>query len=289
MTECCHFSSFLYYVKYGYSIRDFFSCEFCHMRNSEILNFISTREILLFYKKFNDLFMERNLINNKEKTLDLFSSYIYRDWVSGIDDKRLEEFLSKYDKCIVKPLEGSGGYGIEIVDTDLIKDGNYSVEGKLIEALIIQHDEINKLYPYAVNTLRVFSYYGHIIGSVLRVGRGGMNIDNASSGGLFAEVDINNGIIRRNAVNYQNKEYVVHPDTQVQFLGFQIPMWDDICNLICDATKLVEGIPLLGWDIAITNIGPEIVEVNAQPEIALLQISSKRGLRQILRKYDLYW
>lgn len=78
------------------------------MRNSEILNFISTREILLFYKKFNDLFMERNLINNKEKTLDLFSSYIYRDWVSGIDDKRLEEFLSKYDKCIVKPLEGSG-------------------------------------------------------------------------------------------------------------------------------------------------------------------------------------
>lgn len=159
----------------------------------------------------------------------------------------------------------------------------------MIEALIIQHDEINKLYPYAVNTLRVFSYYGHIIGSVLRVGRGGMNIDNASSGGLFAEVDINNGIIRRNAVNYQNKEYVVHPDTQVQFLGFQIPMWDDICNLICDATKLVEGIPLLGWDIAITNIGPEIVEVNAQPEIALLQISSKRGLRQILRKYDLYW
>ncbi|WP_106481153.1 ATP-grasp domain-containing protein [Butyricimonas faecalis] len=128
------------------------------MRNSEILNFISTREILLFYKKFNDLFMERNLINNKEKTLDLFSSYIYRDWVSGIDDKRLEEFLSKYDKCIVKPLEGSGGYGIEIVDTDLIKDGNYSVEGKLIEALIIQHDEINKLYPYAVNTLRVFRW-----------------------------------------------------------------------------------------------------------------------------------
>ena len=50
-------------------------------------------------------------------------------------------------------------------------------------------------------------------------------------GGLFAEVDIDNGIIRHNAVNYQNKEYVVHPDTQVQFLGFQIPMWDDICNL----------------------------------------------------------
>ena len=258
------------------------------MTNSKILNFISTREILLFYKKFNDLFTE-NLINNKQKTLDLFRYYIYRDWVCCIDDKRLEEFLSKYDKCIVKPVEGSGGYGIEIVDTDLIKDGNYSVKGKLIEALIIQHDEINKLYPCAVNTLRVFSYHGYIIGAVLRVGRGGMNIDNASSGGLFAEVDIDNGIIRHNAVNYQNKEYVVHPDTQVQFLGFQIPMWDDICNLICDATKLVEGIPLLGWDIAITNIGPEIVEVNAQPEIALLQISSKKGIRQILRKYDLYW
>lgn len=96
---------------------------------------------------------------------------------------------------------------------------------------MIQHDEINKLYPCAVNTLRVFSYHGYIIGAVLRVGRGGMNIDNASSGGLFAEVDIDNGIIRHNAVNYQNKEYVVHPDTQVQFLGFQIPMWDDICNL----------------------------------------------------------
>ena len=82
---------FLYYAKYGYSIRDFFSCELCHMTNSEILNFISTREILLFYKKFNDLFTE-NLINNKEKTLDLFRSYIYRDWVCGIDDKRLEEF-----------------------------------------------------------------------------------------------------------------------------------------------------------------------------------------------------
>lgn len=288
MAECWHYFIFLYYVKYGYSIRDFFSCELCHMTNSEILNFISTREILLFYKKFNDLFTE-NLINNKEKTLDLFRSYIYRDWVCGTDDKRLEEFLSKYDKCIVKPVEGSGGYGIEIVDTDLIKNGNYSVEGKLIEALIIQHDEINKLYPCAVNTLRVFSYYGHIIGSVLRVGRGGMNIDNASSGGLFAEVDIDNGIIRHNAVNYQNKEYVVHPDTQVQFLGFQIPMWDDVCNLICDATKLVEGIPLLGWDIALTSIGPEIIEVNAQPEIALLQISSKKGIRQILRKYDLYW
>ena len=98
-------------------------------------------------------------IVNRKEVHDIVGYTVNDVQIADLNDDGYPEVL------VYLTNDGSGSYGNLIGYSS--NNGNYSVEGKLIEALIIQHDEINKLYPYAVNTLRVFSYYGHIIGSVL--------------------------------------------------------------------------------------------------------------------------
>lgn len=152
----------------------------------------------------------------------------------------------------------------------------------LIEEIIIQHEAISKLYPHSINTIRFFTFYGNIIGAVIRMGRRGAMIDNASSGGIYAELDIESGRIISPAYTFQNQMYQKHPDTNVFFMGFEIPLWDSCTELIAKACERLKGIPLTGWDIALTPTKPVIVEVNAQPEIPLLQIPRKHGVRRLI-------
>lgn len=148
----------------------------------------------------------------------------------------------------------------------------------IIEELIKQNQVMAELHEESVNTIRIMTYKGRVIAAILRMGVGKSEIDNASSGGIYAAVDIKTGIVVSHALNYKGEKYIYHPTTQTIIPGFQIPMWNECLNYVKEGAKLIKGVPLVGWDIAVTDDGPTLVEVNESPDPFLAQSILGEGI-----------
>ena len=101
-------------------------------------------------------------------------------------------------------------------------------------------------------------------------------VDNASSGGIFANIDIKTGILEE-AYSYYSKDfYEKHPDTGIQIKGVKIPNWNMIKeNLLKIATKF-PYINFVAWDIVPTKEGFSVIEGNTSTGFGLLQ--GKHGI-----------
>ena len=53
-----------------------------------------------------------------------------------------------------------------------------------------------------------------------------------------------------------------HKDRLSGLEGFQIPGWDQVMRVTLDAARKFIPLRTLGWDIALTNRGPVIIEAN---------------------------
>lgn len=108
--------------------------------------------------------------------------------------------------------------------------------------------------------------------------RMGMNrslIDNASAGGCFAGVDLEQGTLIQNGFTLSEVGYSVlerHPDTRVTFDGFAIPFFHEV---LLAAKRAAELTPLavVGWDIAISENGPVLVEGNSNCDLGASEIA----------------
>ena len=67
----------------------------------------------------------------------------------------------------------------------------------------------------------------------------------------------------------------------MKIVGFQIPFWKETLELVREAALLQTGNRSVGWDIAITDIGPELIEGNHNWCKLLWQLPVQRGLKQI--------
>lgn len=155
-------------------------------------------------------------------------------------------------------------------------------EDAVIEELIIQHEKMNRLYPKAINTIRIVTMNGNIIGASLRMGVGDAVVDNVKAGGIFCEIDPVYGIVTSYAINNYGERFIEHPDTKTVILGFSIPHWDSVLDIINKAASLTQGVPLVGWDIAITPTGATIVEVNTHPGLYSIQGPNRRGIKELI-------
>src|SRR5690606_10909580 len=71
-----------------------------------------------------------------------------------------------------------------------------------------------------------------------------------------------------------------HPDTGVCFEGFTLPYWNDTTNLVLRAHQAFPELGVIGWDVAITEQGPVLIEANHAWDINLLQVAHRRGFRR---------
>lgn len=195
-----------------------------------------------------------------------------------------ETFLSfarKHKRFVVKPDNGSCGRGISVfVYTDDEQARKYfsEIKGDVVcEEFIVQHEEMNRLNPFSVNTVRIVSVVdsGEIIlaSGTLRTGaRFGKITDNLSDGGAGAQIDLKTGIITSTGFDFDDKRYMNHPVTGVQFVGFAIPNWDKVVALVKEAHLKCSQCKLLGWDIAVTPEGAVVLEANNSPDAFLTQL-----------------
>lgn len=159
---------------------------------------------------------------------------------------------------------------------------------------------MNKLSPTVVNTLRIVSissdtqYVGEpgkskdiAYVSVKMGGRTGC-VDNLAGGGMVAAVDVKTGKIITNAIDEQDNIFDVHPVTGTVIKGFEIPYYKEAVQMVYDSIDKYHLNGYLGWDIAIAEDGPELVETNVGPGVILHQLPFSAegiGVKSSLEKY----
>ena len=99
-------------------------------------------------------------------------------------------------------------------------------------------------------------------------------------GNLLAQLDMDNGYVLRvsSGAGLDVRSHQVHPDTGAALIGFAIPHWAEMKQLALHGAALMCNLPLIGWDIAVADTGPLIVEMNQAPDLFLNQFADRRGI-----------
>ena len=156
-----------------------------------------------------------------------------------------------------------------------------------LEEVVKQHKDMNKLCDASCNTIRIMTFNNNgnaeILWAGLRIGNGINSVDNFHAGGMATEIDLETGKLKRSALDKDLNEFTEHPKTKVKIKGFEIPYFDEVKKMVKEASLESDKILLVGWDVAITDKGPLIIEGNRRPGFDLVQVASRRGRMDIIR------
>ena len=147
-----------------------------------------------------------------------------------------------------------------------------TANGWLLEEYIEQHPVLKAFNPTSLNTIRMFVYQqenGDVIAlkSFLRTGKPGALIDKTENGGASVFIDQCTGVLL-NGFNWspEMRPLKQHPATGVQFEGVQIPFWKEAEEMAVLTLKAFVNTRFTGVDIAISEEGPLMVEMNVHPD-----------------------
>ena len=232
--------------------------------------------------------------------------YMHRKMIANTDlsYSDFEKFIGSQSSYFYKPAFGDCGMGIKKLFVDrskslvsLYKEIIDLPEG-LLEETITQHKELDILAPTLLQTLRI-TVFKHkdgpkILFACLKSSRNkDAYVDNAYAGGIFADIDIETGRISTNAfctLSIQDKlseldplfftddGVPTHPITGTFLKGFKIPYFHEAIALVLKISSDVDFYErrILGFDVAITENGPELIEVNTcRPGLMIWQIAHK--------------
>lgn len=217
--------------------------------------------------------------------------------------RELPEFLKKYSDFVVKPAQGTGGEGIEIIvgriknlyrkpsgrhmtEAELqhhvsnILNGLFSLGGHEDKAIIeyrVKFDPVFDSISYqGVPDIRIIVFMGFPVMAMLRLpthmSSGKANLH---KGAIGVGIYISNGRTL-NAV-WKNEVIIEHPDTRYPVTGFEIPKWDELLMIAAKCYGLT-GLGYMGVDIVLDRLkGPLVLEMNARPGLNI-QIANHMGL-----------
>lgn len=225
----------------------------------------------------------------------------YVTYPNGSKDS-IENILEKYNDVFIKAIDSECGNGIyHVVNNNgllSVNNSNKSIKelrdeiskGRyVVQETLKQHPLLNGLYHNSVNTIRLVTVRtdDEIVpfSAELRIGAGGSCVDNLAAGGVAVGIN-EDGTLK--SFGIQKPPYGMitykHPDTNIKYEGIQIPYYDKLVDLTKRFHSILPNIHSIGWDIAITENGPIIVEGNDNWEISGLQ-ACNGGLKVKFEKY----
>ncbi len=203
-----------------------------------------------------------------------FSEFVHRESIYVPESPYLEfaAFLDRREEFVLKPDRGNKGQGIERLKTVDVRDRRSLYDrcrekGLLAEQAIPQHEELERISS-CVNSVRINAARDgegavRLIGACLKCGAGGAAADNFHSGGVAYPLDLDCGTVTgpgRN--NTEIRDYEYHPGSSVCMPGFRVPYWEDVKGCALRAMEHMPELGYVGWDIAVTPEGPELIEGN---------------------------
>lgn len=240
------------------------------------------------FNAYNSVFEDKNVMPHIAKSVGVKMPQVICSRVKGlyldadnnpINLDQVLEFLHNYGRIFIKPsVDSMGGRSCMLADIQGGIDSKSQVSLRdilqqmgndfVVQECLVCHESLQKIYPKSVNTFRVFTYRWkdkiHVAPIVLRIGRGGMDVDNASQGGIFIGVS-NEGQLYDYASTKYGKRFYEHPDTSLRFSGYTLPLFPKVTEA---ALRLHHAMPQIGfsnWDLTIDEKGDVVlIEGNLQ-------------------------
>lgn len=240
-------------------------------------------------KKLNNPYYIHYL-NEKVDFNKYFKDFVHRDWIyiKDVTKEEFENFVKKYGIVIIKPVAGVEGGGVrkfrytEHTEVDMKQlYASLLKEDVMVEEVIKQHHRM-VFGNTSVNTIRTMTITdnqgkGHIVKAILRAGVGDTDVDNYAEGGSIYEVDIETGVVCSKGKSKSGSNHIKHPGTDIIMLGYKIPNWEKVTEVSRKAAEHLPQVGIIGWDVAITETGTDMIEGNHNPDYELYEYIGSTG------------
>jgi len=160
----------------------------------------------------------------------------------------------------------------------------FGADGYLIEDRVIPHPELQEVSGQTVGTVRIFTLnYGdgpQPLYAVWKIPSFDAVADNLwRSGNMVGEIDMETGkvlCVRFSGIDGE-MTFDAHRDSGARLLGRTLPDWEEAKSAVRRAATLTPHIPGIGFDLALSDQGPLIIEGNTLPNHGLYQTATGRG------------
>lgn len=263
--------------KHGASPENYFVLRFFELNNAQRALFLTSGRSKAADKALNrgTSAEQKAIVGDKSLFNKAMKDYVNRESLFAPDNdyESFSAFLDRHGDFFIKPVGGTMGKGIEKLRSADIADRESfflrcRAERLLLEEPIVQHPALERVCPGCVNTVRINAARRRggsvcLVGACLKCGGAEAVADNFHSGGIAYPLDIDTGIVTgpgRN--NTELKDYVNHPASGVYMPGFQVPNFEAVKACVMGAMERLDTLGYVGWDVAITPTGAELIEGN---------------------------
>jgi len=237
------------------------------------------------------------------KTAPVFF-YIAQEKITAVDWSSSEpSALPELPECdlFIKPVYGQGGKKAtrwEYIGSGYFRhnDGGVATGSQVLERLrrasrhgaflvqprLVSHHEIADLANGTLSTVRVMTCRNEkeefeVTNAAFRMARSKLVVvDNFHAGGIAANVDIFTGTLGRGTRGAWGATadgwYEQHSETGAQILDRKLPCWVELVELVQYAHGAAfSDQVVIGWDVALLDSGPCIMEANKAPDLDIIQ------------------
>lgn len=270
-------------LRYGAGYKDYSFFQFYDLTPAQRATYMTrgTNNRLVSMLNDRDYY---HCVDDKVEFNRLYAKYVRRGWLDmrDADEDSFRRFMERREIIISKPLAESCGRGIEKLDKKDFADLHAMYEhlkqsgAALIEDCIVQHPDIAALYPGSVNTYRIVTVrvdgVPNVVYAFIRIGNGGNFVDNLNAGGITARIRLEDGTIWYPGYDINDNVYEIHPATGCRLVGYRLPFWQESMQMCLEATAVVPQLGYVGWDVAVGEDGPQLIEGNFFPGNGFLPV-----------------
>ena len=285
-----HYFSYYLFKKTTTNIKDYLPNKILDAEMKLFFNDYSHSEVLenklffdLYYRQF-DISLPKILMHNHNNSFILNGTQHEIETVAGFESllKKVFETSPLVQAIIIKKTYQSyGGDKIYKIDRNFRVQGAKDINelygeiikaGFLFQESIKQHQELDKLNPSCLNTIRIDTFidkFGkvEIISAFLRMSISNSYVDNASQGGCYIGINLVSGSLKKTGYTVFRKSGMsllsCHPVTKTKFENFNLPFFEESKDLVLRAASHFPSLRLIGWDIGIGIDGPILIEGNS--------------------------
>jgi hypothetical protein len=158
-------------------------------------------------------------------------------------------------------------------------------KGVLFQQLLRPHAAIRSWCGDRICSVRMVALVDRdgprLVATVWKIATGRHMADNYwEPGNMIAAVEPATGLVGRpfTGLGRDIRHIDRHPDTDQLLTGITLPDWKEAVELCLTATASMPGIRMQAWDVALTDHGPVLLEVNVNGGMRLPQLVAGRGL-----------